>query len=152
MVPQSFKGRKRQLQYIRAPVGQDIRAALAPAIEGRALSAPLLEHWRHKQVGSSQRPPKRSIMRAGAAVSFAEAMPPVWDGSSIVEPSGISDRHAGGHARRCRSFVELALQKVLVAQHRHKVPAPNGVLALSRDVECVGNATQPVLQDAGYVR
>lgn len=51
MVPQSFKGRKRQLQYIRVQVGADTLAALRPVIEGRAGSAPLLEHWRHRQTG-----------------------------------------------------------------------------------------------------
>ena len=44
MIPQSFKGRKRQLQYIRVQVGADTLAALRPVTEGRALSAPLLEH------------------------------------------------------------------------------------------------------------
>lgn len=51
MVPQSFKGRKRQLHYIRVQVGADTLAALRPVVEGRALSAPLLEHWRHRQTG-----------------------------------------------------------------------------------------------------
>lgn len=51
MVPQSFKGRKRALTYIRVQVGADTLAALAPAIEGRPAAAPLLEHWRHRQTG-----------------------------------------------------------------------------------------------------
>jgi len=51
MVPQSFKGRKRQLSYIRVQVGPDTLAALKPAINDRPASAPLLEHWRHKQTG-----------------------------------------------------------------------------------------------------
>jgi integrase len=51
MIPQSFKGRKRQLHYIRVQVGADTLAALRPVTEGRALSAPLLEHWRHRQTG-----------------------------------------------------------------------------------------------------
>lgn len=51
MVPQSFKGRKRQLQYIRVQVGADTLAALEPVVFGRPASAPLLEHWRHKQIG-----------------------------------------------------------------------------------------------------
>jgi integrase len=50
-VPQSFKGRKRQLQYLRVQVGQDTLAALGPAIEGRGSSASLLERWRHRQTG-----------------------------------------------------------------------------------------------------
>lgn len=54
MLPQSFKGRKRTLSYIRIPVGADTIAAIEPVTRGRSLSAPLLEHWRHKQVGPMQ--------------------------------------------------------------------------------------------------
>ncbi|HWU95778.1 MAG TPA: integrase, partial [Sphingomonas sp.] len=54
MVPQSFKGRKRVLAHIRTPVGADTLGVLAPVVEGRAASAPLLEHWRHQQVGPMQ--------------------------------------------------------------------------------------------------
>jgi integrase len=54
MLPQSFKGRKRTLSYIRVPVGADTIAAIEPATRGRSPSAPLLEHWRHKQVGPNQ--------------------------------------------------------------------------------------------------
>lgn len=50
MVPQSYKGKKRVLQYSRIVVGADTIAALKPAIDGRPLSAPLLERWRHQQV------------------------------------------------------------------------------------------------------
>lgn len=51
MVPQSFKGKKRVLSYTRVQIGQDTVGAVKPAIEGRPGSAPLLERWRHKQVG-----------------------------------------------------------------------------------------------------
>lgn len=51
MIPQSYKGRKRSLSYIRVPVGADTLAAIAPVIAERPGSAPLLEHWRHRQVG-----------------------------------------------------------------------------------------------------
>lgn len=54
MVPQSFKGRKRVLAHIRTPVGADTLAVLAPVVDGRPLSAPLLEHWRHRQTGPMQ--------------------------------------------------------------------------------------------------
>lgn len=54
MLPQSFKGRKRTLCYIRVPVGADTMAAIEPATRGRSPGAPLLEHWRHKQVGPMQ--------------------------------------------------------------------------------------------------
>jgi integrase len=50
MVPQSFKGRKRQLQYIRVQVGADTLATIAPVVDGRPAAAPLLEHWRQRQV------------------------------------------------------------------------------------------------------
>jgi integrase len=50
MIPQSFKGRKRVLQYVRVSVGADMLAAIAPVTAGRPASAPLLEHWRMKQV------------------------------------------------------------------------------------------------------
>jgi integrase len=51
MVPQSFKGRKRQLEYVRVQVGRDTLAALEPVVAGREASALLLEHWRHRQIG-----------------------------------------------------------------------------------------------------
>jgi integrase len=51
MVPQSYKGRKRVLTYTRVAVGQDTLGAIKPAIDGRPDSAPLLERWRHKQIG-----------------------------------------------------------------------------------------------------
>jgi integrase len=51
MVPQSFKGRKRQLHYIRVQAGADTLAAIKPVTEGRPASAPLLERWRHPQTG-----------------------------------------------------------------------------------------------------
>ena len=51
MVPQSFKGRKRQMHYIRVQVGADTLAALAPVVDGRLSSTSLLEHWRHRQIG-----------------------------------------------------------------------------------------------------
>lgn len=51
MVPQSYKGRKRVLTYTRVQIGQDTVGALKPVIEGRPDSAPLLERWRHRQIG-----------------------------------------------------------------------------------------------------
>lgn len=51
MVPQSYKGKKRVLSYTRVAVGADTLAILRPQIEGRPDAAPLLERWRHKQVG-----------------------------------------------------------------------------------------------------
>ncbi|ATY31091.1 tyrosine-type recombinase/integrase [Sphingomonas psychrotolerans] len=97
MVPQSFKGRKRVLAHIRTPVGADTLAVLAPAVEGRPLSAPLLEHWRHRQVGPMQwervdrgpwasssamlRPFQRAVEEAGLPLS---TIPYALRHSSIV--------------------------------------------------------------------
>jgi len=55
MVPESFKGKRRATAYIRVQVGADTLSALAPAIEGRPLSAPLLERWRYVQVKTGER-------------------------------------------------------------------------------------------------
>lgn len=54
MVPQSFKGKKRQLQYVRVSVGADTLAALRPVTRGRPASAPLLERWRMKQISATE--------------------------------------------------------------------------------------------------
>lgn len=55
MVPESYKGRKQAATYIRVQVGADTLAILAPAIEGRPATAPLLERWRHVQVKAADR-------------------------------------------------------------------------------------------------
>ncbi|MDH7971905.1 hypothetical protein QH494_06885 [Sphingomonas sp. AR_OL41] len=51
LVPQSFKGKKRSVEYTRVQVGADTLAALATVTAGRPPSAPLLEHWRMRQTG-----------------------------------------------------------------------------------------------------
>jgi hypothetical protein len=51
MVPESFKGRKRACHHARVPIGADTAEVLAPALLDRPASAPLLERWRHRQVG-----------------------------------------------------------------------------------------------------
>jgi len=53
MIPGSFKGRKRATAKppYPVPVGADIVAALVPVIKGRNPSEPLLERWRHVQIG-----------------------------------------------------------------------------------------------------
>lgn len=51
MIPQSFKGKKRVITYTRVAVGADTLGAIRSAVEDRPPSAPLLERWRHKQVG-----------------------------------------------------------------------------------------------------
>jgi hypothetical protein len=47
MVPESFKGKKQATAYIRVQVGADTLSVLAPAIDCRPPSAPLLERWRY---------------------------------------------------------------------------------------------------------
>jgi len=51
LVPQSFKGKKRAVEYTRVQVGDDTLAALAKVIVDRPASAPLLERWRLRQTG-----------------------------------------------------------------------------------------------------
>jgi integrase len=55
MVPESLKGKKRTISYIRVQVGADTLAVLAPAMAGRPLSAPLLERWRYVQIKTGER-------------------------------------------------------------------------------------------------
>jgi integrase len=54
MVPQSFKGGRQQVEYIRVAIGADTLAALAPVLESRPSSAPLLERQRMRQVKGKQ--------------------------------------------------------------------------------------------------
>ena len=55
MVPELFKGKKRAGAHIRVQMGADALAVLAPAVNGRAPGAPLLERWRHVQVKTAKR-------------------------------------------------------------------------------------------------
>lgn len=50
LVPQSFKGKRKTLEYIRVAVGSDVIEALAPIVEGRAGQEPLLERWLLRQI------------------------------------------------------------------------------------------------------
>ena len=51
MMPCSRKGRERIDSYTPIPVGEDVLAELAPAIDGRGPTDRLLVRWRHRQVG-----------------------------------------------------------------------------------------------------
>lgn len=55
MVPESFKGEKQAIAYIRVQVGADALAVMAPAVEGRSPNAALLERWRHAPVKIAER-------------------------------------------------------------------------------------------------
>lgn len=50
MIPQSFKGKKKEVQYIRIPVGQDVLDVLKCATEGRSANASLFERWFVRQI------------------------------------------------------------------------------------------------------
>lgn len=50
MVPQSFKGHKKDSQPIRVAIGQDIADILKPVTTDRPNNAPLLERWLVKQI------------------------------------------------------------------------------------------------------
>ncbi|MCV0396758.1 MAG: tyrosine-type recombinase/integrase [Rhizobiaceae bacterium] len=55
MVPASRKGNRRKEQtHSPVPIGQDVIAALLPAVAGRGPDAPLLERWRVRQVEATR--------------------------------------------------------------------------------------------------
>ena len=51
LVPVSRKGKGPKSGATGVAVGKDVLDALLPAVTGRPANAPLLERWRHKQVG-----------------------------------------------------------------------------------------------------
>jgi integrase len=53
LVPQSFKGKRKTLEYIRMAVGADVMAQLRPIVEGRGANEPLLERWHLKQLSAA---------------------------------------------------------------------------------------------------
>lgn len=52
MIPQSYKGNKKNNEHIRVAIGDDIVELLKPIVEDRSSSAPLLERWRVRQVSA----------------------------------------------------------------------------------------------------
>jgi len=52
MIPQSYKGKKKDNQHIRVAIGADIVELLRPAVQDRPLSAPLLERWHVRQISA----------------------------------------------------------------------------------------------------
>jgi integrase len=54
LVPQSFKGKRKSLEYIRVAIGADVMAELAPIVESREANEPLLERWLLRQVGPAK--------------------------------------------------------------------------------------------------
>lgn len=55
MIPTSKKGQNnKRLERIAVPVGEDVIASLLPILQGRASREPLLERWRHVQVGPAE--------------------------------------------------------------------------------------------------
>ena len=73
MVPESYKGRRNATAYIRVQVGPDTLAILAPAIEGRPATAPLLERWRHVQVKTAERRNATQVWERGERGPWATA-------------------------------------------------------------------------------
>lgn len=51
LVPHSRKGRGKANDHIRVPVDAEVIDKLQPVIDGRDPEAPLLEHWRLRQIG-----------------------------------------------------------------------------------------------------
>ncbi|MDB5577711.1 MAG: hypothetical protein JWR80_2887 [Bradyrhizobium sp.] len=82
LVPQSFKGKKRSVEYTRVQVGTDTLAALAPVIVERPASAPLLEHWRMRQTA----PMEWERVERGAWMASSEMTRP-W--KRAVEAAGL---------------------------------------------------------------
>jgi integrase len=54
LVPHSRKGRNRSAGYSPVRIGPDVIEALRPMVAGRRADEPLLERWRHKQVGPAE--------------------------------------------------------------------------------------------------
>lgn len=95
-VPTSFKGQRRAAALIKVSVGEDVVEALRPVVEGRAPADPLLERWRHRQIGPTTwvresrgpwrtpsemlRPWRRAVEKAG----LPKAIPYALRHSSIV--------------------------------------------------------------------
>jgi integrase len=73
MVPESYKGRRDAATYVRVQVGTDTLAILAPAIQGRPATAPLLERWRHVQVKTAERQNVTQIWERGERGPWATA-------------------------------------------------------------------------------
>ncbi|KAF0121089.1 MAG: integrase family protein [Xanthobacteraceae bacterium] len=83
MMPASSKGRSVKARpRIAVPVGEDVLARLAPAINGRQGSEPLLERWRHKQMT----PTEWVRDRRGAWTTASELTRP-W--AAILERAGL---------------------------------------------------------------
>lgn len=73
MVPVSRKGKGRKSEVTPVPIGADVLAALAPAIQGRDDNEPLLMRWRH-----TQPPGERRWVRTSRA--------PWWGTQEITKP------------------------------------------------------------------
>jgi hypothetical protein len=81
LVPESFKRKRRGHAFIRLQVGADTLAVLAPAIEGRPTSAPLLERWRYVQVKTDERRNATQVWERDARGPWATAseMTRLWN-------------------------------------------------------------------------
>lgn len=89
LMPASHKGRSRGPEKTPTwvPVGRDVIDALLPAIRGRASDEPLLERWRHVQIG----PAKWRRDSRGAWQSASEMAPAIRAAVKAAElPAGTS--------------------------------------------------------------
>ena len=93
MVPESYKGRREAVAYVRVQVGADTLAILAPAIEGRPATAPLLERWRHVQVKTAERRNACQVWERGerGPWSTASEMSRLWSQACADQSSDSSE-------------------------------------------------------------
>jgi len=84
LIPRSHKGRGKAEDYIRVPVGPDVIEQLLSVTEGRHPYAPLLEHWRLRQIG----PVKWEKVGRGPWNAASEMMRK-W--KQVVETVGLPD-------------------------------------------------------------
>ncbi|WP_066593155.1 tyrosine-type recombinase/integrase [Sphingomonas pruni] len=89
MVPESYKGRRDAAGYVRVQVGNDTLAILAPAIEGRPATAPLLERWRHVQVKTSERRNATQVWERGERGPWATASEMARSWSQACRDAGL---------------------------------------------------------------
>lgn len=85
MMPTSRKGRGRKAGTTPVPIGADVLAALAPAVEGRDAGEPLLLRWQYEQRKGSIQWQKVGRGPWGAAYELL----PMW--AAIREAAGLAD-------------------------------------------------------------
>ncbi|MBY8823557.1 tyrosine-type recombinase/integrase [Sphingomonas colocasiae] len=82
LIPQSFKGKRKTVEYIRVAVGADVISALAPVVNDRPASAPLLERWRMHQVSAMH-----WVRDSRGAWTTASEMTRLW--AKVIDATGL---------------------------------------------------------------